>query len=100
MMCGSRPQAVAAGLPVRLSARLGDPHYDARALNLSDRIEVLLNGKVLDTITSYDVPAGTIVRHRRDESGRIVLGNGAHLFEELRGRVEVRWMPRAEGGAA
>jgi hypothetical protein len=86
---------VDAGLPLALSARKGDRHYDAAAVRLSDRIEVTLDGDRLDHIVSYDVPAGLVVRHRRDWQGRMVLERGAPVDEVLTGEVAVRWL-RAE----
>jgi len=85
------------GLPLRLSARLNDPHFDARATALSDRIDIILDGTVLEHATSYDIVTGEVVRHRRGKDGRLVLGEDrAPTFETLRGHVEVRWVRSSE----
>ena len=85
--------AVQNGLPLRFSARRDDPHYDGDlAHRLSDRIEILVDGAVLEEATSWDVPAGEVVIHARDEDGRLILEKGAPTFETLRGQVEVRWL--------
>jgi hypothetical protein len=89
--------AVDRGLPLRLSARKGDAHYCEQAAGLSDRIDILLDGEVLDTATSYDVVAGEVVRHRRHDDGTLILEKGAPTFETLRGRVEVRWLRNGGG---
>jgi len=90
---------VDAGLPAKLSARQGNRFYSDRAVPLSDKIDVILDGVVLEHATSWDVEAGEIVRHRRDKDGAMILEKGAPTFETLRGIVEVRWR-REEGDAA
>lgn len=91
--------SVDSGLPAKLSARIGDPAYDAKASALSDRIDVLLDGNVLPEVTSFDVQRGLVVRHARGSDGKLKLDGGAPTFETLRGRVEVRWRHNA-GDAA
>lgn len=86
------------GLPLALSARRGDKYYDPAAARLSGLIEVLLDGDSLDHVTSYDVPAGIVVRERRDWRGRVIIADdGCPALEALSGRVEVRW--RRDGSA-
>ena len=89
---------VGAGLPLALSARKGDRHYDPRAQALT--IDVLIDGTVLDQVVSYDIVAGTIVRLQRDESGRAIVRRGQLVDEVLHGQVEVRWTRAAAGGPA
>ena len=84
--------AVDAGLPMRLSARLNDEHFDKAAAGLSERINIYVDGELLEHATSYDVIAGEVVRHRRLPNGDLILERGAPTFETLRGRVEVRWV--------
>lgn len=84
--------AVGAGLPERLSALQSDARYDARAKGLSGRIDVLLDGKVLDEVSTYDVPAGEVMRKQRRRDGSVILDDrGIPTFELLKGKVEVRW---------
>jgi hypothetical protein len=81
------------GLPERLSARQGDAHFDKKAEQLSERIDVLLNGKLLGEVASYDVPEGLITRQLRDKHGKPILDEaGRPAFELLRGVIEVRWV--------
>lgn len=90
-MSGVSP-SVDKGLPVRLSACRDDRHWDAKAVALSDRIDVLLNGVTLDEIESYDVEAGEVFVCVHDESGRaIVDARGLPATNKRKGRVEVRW---------
>jgi hypothetical protein len=84
------------GLPRRLSARKGHPHYDAAAEGLSDRVDVFLDGKRLDEVTAWDVDLGRIDRHARDAAGRLILERGAPTFETAYGHVEVRWNREAQ----
>lgn len=91
--------SVDSGLPAKLSARIGDPAYNAKASALSERIDVLLDGNVLPEVTSFDVQRGLVVRHARGPDGKLRLDRGAPTFETLRGRVEVRWQ-RGQGDAA
>lgn len=95
-MSGAADPRVDAGLPLALSARKGDPHYDKAAMRLSDRIEVLLDGERLDHVISYDAPRGEITRHRRDGKGAIVIERGELACETLTGKVEARWIKQAE----
>lgn len=86
------------GLPLRLSARRGDPYFQDNAVELSDRIDVLVDGVPLEHATSWDVVKNLVVRQRRNPDGSLVLEKGAPTFETLKGEVEVRWR-REESGA-
>lgn len=93
----NRRDFVDPGLPRRLSARQGDPHYEPAAARLSDRIEVLLDGKALDCVTSWDVDLGRIERHALNDEGLLILDSRrAPTFETLYGHVEVRWIREAK----
>lgn len=54
------------------------------------RIEVLLDGALIDRVIEYDVEAGTVTRYRLNEEGRVYVVDGAAAEETLRGQVEVR----------
>lgn len=85
------------GLPRRLSARKGDPHYDGRAEALSDKVDVILDGEVLAEVTSCDVDIGRIERRARGENGQLILDRGVPTFETSYGHVEVRWRRKVHG---
>lgn len=80
------------GLPERLSARRGDRHYDPRAEEMSGRLDVYLDGRLLGEIVSYDTEKGEVVRQCRDSEGRPILRGEKPKFEALQGLVEVRWI--------
>jgi hypothetical protein len=48
-------------------------------------------------LVERDRVAGVIVRHRRDDQGRIIIEEGKAVRETLRGRVEVRWVREIVG---
>jgi len=88
------------GLPDRLSARLGDRHFDKKAEGLSDRVDVYLNGALLGEVTSWDVRRGEITRLLRNQHGKLMLDEaGKPTFELLQGKVEVRWISKGEPAA-
>lgn len=85
------------GLPECLSVLQSDANYDEKAKDLSGRIDVILDGRVLDEVSTYDVGGGFIVRQRRDLHGKLMLERGVPVLEVLKGKVEVRW--RRDKGA-
>lgn len=79
------------GLPLALSARSEEPHYDAEIA--TQPIVVLLDGELQRCVVSYDVVAGIVRRTATDAAGRKERGrDGKLLVEEVRGRVVVRWL--------
>lgn len=96
-MSTARLDAVDPGVPRRLSVRRGDPHFDDRALRLSDRIAVYLDGVELPEVSAWDVDKGLVIRRKHHADGTLVLSGGVPVHEELGGHVEVRW---SKGSAA
>lgn len=85
--------AVDDGLPRRASLRKTDGHFVEDLGKYSDRIAVLLNGRELTEVTSWDVDTGEVVQMRRNRNGDPITDeNGAPTFMIYRGRVEVRWL--------
>lgn len=94
-MSGADLTSVPKSLPRQLSVLRGAPHYDPKAKELSGKIDVLLDGKVLPEVASYDVDNGEIIRNRRYKDGGLVISQGQPVLDRLTGRVEVRWKDSA-----
>jgi len=85
-------------LPVALSVRKGDAHYDSDLLGKP--IQVLLDGQPVALAIAYDRLKGEVVRHIPDAQGRPVRGaDRSPLTETLTGAVSARWVDPASGTA-
>lgn len=85
------------GLPVAVSCVRGYKNFDPKAVGLSEKVDVLLDGRVLDEVSGWDAEAGTVLLPVYNSDGsRILDKNGAPAFGSRRGRVEVRWIKQEQ----
>jgi len=75
-------------IPRAHSVDAADPVYQA----LVGRIDIMLDGKLQQHVTAYDMDAGYVVRAVLDDEGRMQANaeRDALLVEQVTGRVEVR----------
>jgi hypothetical protein len=94
----ARLHAVDRGIPRRLSVRKSDRFHDPEIVaRLDDKVAVLLDGRELPEVTSWDVDAGEITRRvRRDDGSFIFDTDGVPALEVMSGSVEVRWKESVE----
>lgn len=88
---GALADAVDSGLPRRLSCRKGAACYDDKAQALSERVDIFLDGRLLEHASAWDVDGHFVERQRRHDDGRLILDRGAPTFEIVYGQVEIRW---------
>lgn len=86
------------GLPRQLSCLR--PKDKPFILRYGSKFSVFLDGDVQTKVIEYDVDLGVVLRHVTDDRGRVKLNEAKDetLTEVVRGRVEVRWKDRLEGG--
>lgn len=72
---------------MRISVREDDPGYLPQEQRRS--YEVYLNGVQLFGVITADEGADTILRHKRDDHGRLVEDGGFLIEEVVKGRVEI-----------
>jgi hypothetical protein len=97
-MSAARLHAVDRGIPRRLSVRKSDRFHDPEIVaRLNDKVAVLLDGRELPEVTSWDVDKGVVTRRYRNHDGEFVRDEaGIPLLERVTGSVEVRWKEPVE----
>ena len=72
------------------SYSVSSPYFDPL---VGSRIEVRLDGAILDKVISYDTARGYVLRYKTDESGHIVLNHarGDAECEMIEGNVTAMW---------
>jgi hypothetical protein len=72
-MSAARLHAVDRGIPRRLSVRKSDRFHDPEIVaRLNDKVAVLLDGRELPEVTSWDVDSGEITRRYRNHDGEFM----------------------------
>lgn len=79
-------------MKVNYNPTIGVPGHDGQALRgflkqYGAKLQIKLDGRVLDHVVSFDTKAGTVRRLQTDQEGRIFAVGGEAAHEDLLGTV-------------